>query len=681
MSLLVILLATAIVLFNMGEEESIDEAIVPEDTELKPEKSYHLLRPKANANNNGNVQQDEDEREFVAPARMTDDEEVDKSQEVDEDIDETTTLDGEVSKTASTSTSDIDDGDEQETSQQEEELEEEEEEELEEEKEGETKAGSFTLERLLATRKAAQDLVNMLQQYYGGEEQSKNMMLDAWLLPWDFDPQTNEPAKIEMKNKIVDTITRALVTDDQTDFIIGTIGSSVAAGHDNCNYDSYERQMERTLGPVFEAAGMKLICQNAGEGGGCGDDFSNQVFCIKQNVSPFSDVLHYTWTYFEVGSDKALEARESLVRWAQMLPRQPPLHVFNTFELPGKVYMPADSDAPGSMMEYDLARYYAKYGYNAFYMRSGYIRGGYDYTAAFKEHGINHFQANYVGDGYHNITRYGETEEDPTRKSSLGVVMRNWHPGPLAFQFIADTFSYLYARATLEALDLIEGEMNKGKDPLDTWSSKKRKVMLKSSLPEPKFCDPLYCTVDEAPGCLNYERPTYGWWGAKVEDPNDNFNPHKGEVQKWEVWLDGQEKDLWHGVPKQDQAFFEDRDDKEVCRHLDGCAGLSATSQDSGTVVFRLPKQEVGLVVVCGCCGKDVATEMFLNNRNIEMRYNGQLLDPTTWDIFPNNKCVRILKKFGAASAAAATTGHNYLAIKALENLTEHVRISHVITL
>jgi len=80
MSLLVILLATAIVLFNMGEEESIDEAIVPEDTELKPEKSYHLLRPKANANNNGNVQQDEDEREFVAPARMTDDEELYKSQ-------------------------------------------------------------------------------------------------------------------------------------------------------------------------------------------------------------------------------------------------------------------------------------------------------------------------------------------------------------------------------------------------------------------------------------------------------------------------------------------------------------------------------------------------------------------------------------------------------------------------
>mmetsp|Transcript_4852 Transcript_4852/g.8262 ORF Transcript_4852/g.8262 Transcript_4852/m.8262 type:complete len:635 (-) Transcript_4852:146-2050(-) len=537
---------------------------------------------------------------------------------------------------------------------------------------------SFTLEQVQNTRKAALTLITMLQEYYGGKHQAERMMLQSWLNPWNFENVTGNTGMVD---KIVDTMARALVTNDQKEFIIGTIGSSVAAGHDNCNFDSYERQMERTFGPVWEAAGMKLVCQNAGEGGGCGDDFANQVFCIKQNVSPNIDIAHYTWTYFEVGNEHALEARETLVRWAQMLPRQPPVHVFNTFELPGKPYMPADTDAGGSMMEYDLARYYAKYGYNAFYMRSGYAKGGYDYTTAFKEHEVNHFVGGHVGDGYHNVTRYGENEEDPNRKASLGVVMRNWHPGPLAFQFVADTFSYLYAKSMLEALDRIEAEINNGRDPLETWSAKKRKIMLKTSLPEPKLCDPLYCTVDEAPGCINYERPTYGWWGAKVEDPNDNFNPHKGELQNWKPWLDGQEKDLWHGVPKQDQAFFADRDDKEVCRHLDGCGAISATSKDSGSVVFRLPKQEVGLVVVCGCCGKDIATNMFLNNTDIEMRYNGQLLDPSTWDIWPNGKCVRLLKKFGAASSAAATTGHNYLSVKVLENITAPVRISHLITL
>ena len=65
----------------------------------------------------------------------------------------------------------------------------------------------------------------------------------------------------------MDTIARALVTDNQSEFVIGTIGSSVAAGHDNCHYDSYESQLERTFGPVWEAAGMKFVNQNSGIGG------------------------------------------------------------------------------------------------------------------------------------------------------------------------------------------------------------------------------------------------------------------------------------------------------------------------------------------------------------------------------------------------------------------------------
>ena len=150
---------------------------------------------------------------------------------------------------------------------------------------------SFTLERVQNTRQAAQSLITMLQEYYGGKEQAENMIFNSWLKPWEFG-NTIDDAGSGMVDKLVDTMARALVTDDQKEFIIGTIGSSVAAGHDNCHYDSYELQMERTFGPVWEAAGMKLTCQNAGEGGACGDDFSNQVFCIQQNVSPDIDIAH-----------------------------------------------------------------------------------------------------------------------------------------------------------------------------------------------------------------------------------------------------------------------------------------------------------------------------------------------------------------------------------------------------
>lgn len=245
--LIILLVVTIIVLFNMGEEETIEKVIIPEDTEIKGnEKSYQLLRPKTK------------DKVSQPPPPEPDN-----------------AHDGAHDDTH-------DDADAQEGSK---------------EAAQEKKSNSFTLERLLATREAANDLITMLELYYNGEEQSKNMMLESWLLPWDFDPQTNDTDKLIMKNKLVDTMARALVTNDQHEFIIGTIGSSVAAGHDNCNYDSYERQMERTLGPVWEKAGMKLVCQNAGEGGGCGDDFSNQVFCIKQNVSPNIDIAHYSWTY------------------------------------------------------------------------------------------------------------------------------------------------------------------------------------------------------------------------------------------------------------------------------------------------------------------------------------------------------------------------------------------------
>ena len=68
---------------------------------------------------------------------------------------------------------------------------------------------------------------------------------------------------------MVDTMVRAIADETQKSFIIGAIGSSVTAGHDNCNYDSYERQLERNWGAVWVPFGMKLDVQNAGETGGC----------------------------------------------------------------------------------------------------------------------------------------------------------------------------------------------------------------------------------------------------------------------------------------------------------------------------------------------------------------------------------------------------------------------------
>ena len=250
----------------------------------------------------------------------------------------------------------------------------------------------------------------------------------------------------------------------------------------------------------------------------------------------------------------------------------------------------------------------------------------------------------------------------------------------MGFQLTSDAYTYVYTQALLKALDLIEKDMKDGNDPVDTWAASERPLLLKEDLPEPKFCEAEYCTVDEAPGCLNYELPTYGFWGARVEDPDDVLNPYAGENQNWQVWHDS--PSLFNMVGKQDTAIFQKREDSEICRHLDACGGISAKKATDGMVVFRLPKMEVGLVVLCGCCGKKAGEELIMNNDKIEISYNTVPVDRKDWDIWPNGKCVRIMKRFPTAGRMSETpTGHHYLGVKVLGDMDKTVRISHVITL
>ncbi|KAL7543187.1 hypothetical protein ACHAWF_007333, partial [Thalassiosira exigua] len=166
----------------------------------------------------------------------------------------------------------------------------------------------------------------------------------------------------ERTTKLVETMARAILNPHQDKFIVGTIGSSVAAGHDNCHYDAYESQLERTLAPVFAAADMELEVQNAGEGGGCGDDHQNQVFCITHNLSPDVDIIHYSWTYFEKRNPGV--QREQLVRWAQRMHRRPMVHHL--------VARGKKNTCSGDVIaNVELAKRYAIYGYNAFCIQTG----------------------------------------------------------------------------------------------------------------------------------------------------------------------------------------------------------------------------------------------------------------------------------------------------------------------
>jgi len=505
---------------------------------------------------------------------------------------------------------------------------------------------TFPKEKLIAMRKSAEELVALLDGYYGSD---LHILTDGW---------HNQPLGDGFANGheyLKTTFMRALIDEEQKVFKIGTIGSSVAAGHDNCNYDSYEKQLARTWEGVWKAAGMELTVLNAGEGGGCGDSHENQVFCYKQNADHDVDIAHYSWTYFE-SNHRGKVQHEQLIRWSQMMVKQPPVHFLNVAGKKGECY----DDSPNTA----IFKAYEKFGANAFCLEKALYEGG--------KYGGKVWSQ--VGDGYHNTTRYGEKETNKERRDSLGVVFRNWHPGPLGFQTASDSFAYVYTKVLLEGLKDLEAILGKGEDPKDHYQLPPPRMV--KDLPKPIVCDPTYCSIENFPGCLNFEDPTYGWHGAAIAEATADLNPYKGKTQGWKKWRNAQGS---HNlIPKLEQRLYRGKEAK-MCEHLDHCAGMRSSSSDDGWISFKLPKMEVGLVVICGCCGKKVGKSMFLDNPDLEVEYDGVKLDKKDWDIFPNAKCVRVLKKF--PPNVEDKNGHAYLGVRLKNQKSKQVTISHLITI
>lgn len=242
----------------------------------------------------------------------------------------------------------------------------------------------------------------------------------------------------------------------------------------------------------------------------------------------------------------------------------------------------------------------------------------------------------------------------------------------------SDAFTYVYTRAMLKALELIENDIKEGRDPRMTWSASNRPPLTMEDLPEPMYCDPEYCDVDAPPGCIDFEQPTYGVSGVGFADPNERSNPYRSETQNWSVWV--AEGDIWDGVGKQDEAVFRSRGDKGICAHPNRCGGIASTDKAGDTVVFRLPNMEVGLVVVCACCGKQVGTSMFMENPDVEISIDGTAVPKAEWELWPNNKCVRVRKRF-PTSRSEKRADQAFLAVKVTNDMRGQLKISHVLTL
>jgi len=496
----------------------------------------------------------------------------------------------------------------------------------------------FSKSHAEAVKKEVNKIFDTLKGYYGGHY---DMMDNAWTYN---SQKKDEKSKMFMEH-MAEVMAQALVADDEDSFIIGAIGSSVSMGHDNCFYDNYENQLQRFWEPVWKAAGMDLEVRTAGQGGSCGDSFKNQVFCLKQSAGSDCNIVHYSWTYFEHRGEEA-PFHDLMFRSAMLLEKSPPAHFYKTGGSWNSQTNRLDCYG-GSKLNDD----YPGYGYNAICQEAGLTSGGH-YTG--KEWGR-------VGDGYHNTTRYGAQVKNKERQDSLGVEFRNWHPGPLGFEYVSDAMANLYSHNVLDAVTLIEEEWAAGRDPRKTF--KRKLFSIKNDRPGPVYCDPRLCNNEEPPECLNFEIPVFGPHGARIEDPQNNLNPYLGMKQEWV--LKPQPKVDYKMSSKADLLYAEKFDPDLECGFPDHCGGIHAPKgPENGHVVFRLPKMTQGIIIVC-VLGK---ADEFLESEFLNIEIDQKPIDKSTIKS-QCQKCMYILD--GWPEDLHDDAGHIYLAFNWKEGATD----------
>ncbi len=452
-----------------------------------------------------------------------------------------------------------------------------------------------------AVRAATREMRSLLEDYYGGTE----VLRQTWYL------QPGDPRYDEGIGFLADKLARALVWRDR--FVIGTIGSSVTAGYDNCHYDTYQKQLERLMAPLWKAAGVDFAVRNSGQGGVCGDSFENQVWCLRTLVGDDVDLTQYSWSYFESGHKPKALARyhEMFYRWSLLMEHSP---------VPQLVYISDCSQL--SARDVALLDTYGRYGADVLCMQRGLRAAGYP-GKKWRE----------VGDGLHETTRYGDLPGvDSERRRSLGVVFRNWHPGPLLFQTTADAIAYKLSDALLVALDRIAAEPQ----PKLRWPRRPRRPP-RGFLPEPVACPAEWCAVDEPPRCTNLEVPTFGEQSFARLAADAAGNPHAGLAEAGDGdWTP------WQATP--DQSFVPRAEEElEECPHPNRCGGwVAAPAEQAGWLTFRMPDLQLGYIAVC-CAQKKCGQRMLAAGARFLLDGEPPASAP---QVVVNSKCVVVQERF-----------------------------------
>jgi len=317
-------------------------------------------------------------------------------------------------------------------------------------------------------------------------------------------------------------------------FVLGAIGSGTIVGaFGNCQRDGYLSLIETNVREAFMSQGLKFEVRTAVFGSFCGASPKSVTSCVPSLLGNAIDLLHYSFPH----SDDDAETRFRLARVSG-----------------GSVHVIEPSCGASGVEQKGKGK-------NA-RLLNGFSQKGSD-VLCLEEALQTVFGDKYKGQSWGLV---GDGMHKTTRGSENGVVWRNWAPGPLGHQFIADATSMLLFKAL-------------------------RLMASLSGAPKDMAVDGL-APVPLSPACFIAHDPHHGTDDIAVSNANK-----------------------WRRLPGEsagdDEIPLEDRENPN-CEHPDACGFYEARGSSAGALVFKIPSSESlpgRKVFVCCCCNAELCVE------------------------------------------------------------------------
>ena len=360
------------------------------------------------------------------------------------------------------------------------------------------------------------------------------------------------------------------------------MGTSVFAGQDNCYPRAYPPMLERALNELLRPLGIFTEVRN-GAHNGDGAEQEAQLACTHAIFN--LDQVDYVHQFWDMMPDAPLSSHERATRTWLSHPKHP---VFAVNLGKPRVAKPVYQEL--GYLQGRISDYVSSIGERTGYPdKFPFVRGHNELNPWFGE--FSHWGAR--DDGRCHME---------TREGFDGVVMQNWHPGPLRNQHYSDMFTFFIAQAALLALDDLErADSVKWKDE---WGEKKPVV-----LPPPtEYADDGSVRAWPPPTCLISHSTQ---WNAEfditkrvVQDSDNPFEELKRTNLARNAWVINVVK------PSSNTRGARDKDkdswDKSLCdTHVDIDHGWVSTGDASGNGMssdwlnLKVPPMSTGPLTVC----------------------------------------------------------------------------------